>query len=78
MTIDELISQLNVIKRDHGNIDVRYVYNNYGICSNDFTDILNISVHDQHIITESYYDNNMRCYVDDITSAKRVQYVAIV
>lgn len=78
MTIDELISQLNAIKRDHGNIDVRYVYNNYGICSNDFTDILKLDVRDQHVITESYYDNNMRCYVDDVTSAKRVQYVAIV
>lgn len=78
MTIDELISQLNAIKRDHGNIDVRYVYNNYGICSNDFTDILNISVRDQHVITESYYDKNMRCYVDDVTSAKHVKYVAIV
>ena len=78
MTIDELISQLNAIKRDHGNIDVRYVYNNYGICSNDFTDILKIDVRDQHVITESYYDKNMRCYVDDVTSAKRVKYVAIV
>ena len=78
MTIDELISQLNAIKRKHGNIDVRYVYNNYGICSNDFTDILNIDVRDQHVITKSYYDKNMRCYVDDVTSTKRVQYVAIV
>lgn len=78
MTIDELISQLNAIKRKHGNIDVRYVYNNYGICSNDFTDILNIDVRDQRVITKSYYDKNMRCYVDDVTSTKRVQYVAIV
>ena len=78
MTIDELISQLNAIKRDHGNIDVRYVYNNYGICSNDFTDILNIDVRDQHVITKSYYDKNMRCYVDDVTSMKHVKYVAIV
>lgn len=78
MTIDELISQLNAIKRKYGNIDVRYAYNNYGICSNDFTDILNIDVRDQRVITKSYYDKNMRCYVDDVTSTKRVQYVAIV
>lgn len=78
MTIDELISQLNEIKRKHGNIEVRYAYNNYGVCSNDFTDILNITVRDQYVITESYYDKNMRCYVDDVTSKKHVQYVGIV